>query len=140
MSANVEDPSNQFLLKEFACLRREMDDCVKAIWDIERYALLVTGGIWAWSIPQSGIGFAAVTWLPLGLNLLFGMRVWALYRHVYRISNYLLLIEQRFLATESEGWERYFRKNTDPFTFSTAFVLWSALLLTSVIAPLIVGS
>jgi hypothetical protein len=137
MSKNTETPSSEFHLQEFDALRHEMDESVKAIWDIERYILLITGGIWAWSIPQSGTAFKGVMWLPLGLNLLFGLRALALYRHVNRISNYLLLVEKRLRADEHVGWEHYFRKHTDPFTVGTAYVFWICILLASVILPLI---
>lgn len=128
-------PPTEYQIKEFEALRGELDETVKATWELERYALLVTGGIWAWSIPQSGIGFALVRWLPLGLNLLFGLRALALYRHINRVSDYLLIVEGRFFTDETEGWERHFRKHTDRFTVSTAYLFWGGLLLGSVFTP-----
>jgi len=139
MTQNNKILLNEFQTKELESLRQELNDSVKAIWEIERYALTLTGGIWAWGIPQANKGFAAVMWLPLGLNLLFGLRALALYRHVNRISGYLLLVERKLWGGERQGWENYFRKNTDPLTLITAYVFWGSLILASLILPIFAG-
>jgi hypothetical protein len=128
---------NDFMLKEADFLRRELDDTIKTIWETERQALLLTGAIWAWSLPNHTPTFTAVKWLPLGLNLLFGLRSLALYRHVNRISYYLLFVEKRFNLSEGIGWEQHFRKNSDLFTLSTAYIFWICLLLAGFIVPIV---
>src|SRR4051794_34781829 len=48
---------SSFLLKEYTALEAEMNAAVKETRELERYALGVTGAVWAW-VVGSGAGTA----------------------------------------------------------------------------------
>jgi len=37
-----------FHLKEFECLRKEIDFSINEFHSVQRYAILATGAVWAW--------------------------------------------------------------------------------------------
>jgi hypothetical protein len=127
-----------YTIKEFENLKREMDNTIKEIWNMERYALLATGAIWTWGIPNSQtlLYSGLVKWLPLILNGLFIIRVFSMYRHVARISDYILMQENSLFQKELR-WERSFRKNATQFTAATGFIFWGILMAGSLLVPLL---
>jgi hypothetical protein len=136
----LPDAPTDYLVKEFEGLRREIGETVREIWQIERYALVATAGIWTWSLTDRMNLVPYVLWLPLGLNIIFSLRALSLYRHARRISDYLLMNETRLFPDASVGWERYFHRNNDPLELATIWVLWLSLLVASIVVPVLLRS
>lgn len=130
---------HEYHIQELITLKSEINETITALWEIERYALLATAAIWTWSLTNAPTGLSVAKWLPLGLNLLFGLRSLALHRHIVTISRYLTLLEDTFLPDDSLGWEKYLERHADPLTVASSTILWIALLAASALLPYFFG-
>src|SRR5947209_16801814 len=85
-----------FNLKEYEALRVEINDTLREIRMIERYAVAASGAIWAWVATRPNL-HVAVWVLPLLLVAAGFIRNSILYAHVRQLSDYIRLLEQHIL-------------------------------------------
>jgi|HubBroStandDraft_6_1064221.scaffolds.fasta_scaffold236145_2 hypothetical protein len=103
------DPAEQaFLTAEFEALRRSIDREIQQLGDFLRYALLVSGGMWAWIVSQRHEPPAAiVSYLPCLICLFLFVETLLIRRYIRKIGSYLQLLEIHFGLPGHLGWERY---------------------------------
>jgi hypothetical protein len=135
-------PDASFQLKEYEALKKEIEGAVQETRVLERYALVVTGGTWAWLLATDHRAAPEpVWWLPVPFVVFAGLRCVALYLSVRRIGDYLRdKVEPQFFPLKS-GWESHSRPpgpEQEPIygiLRSTAMLFWMALLVTAALGP-----
>ncbi len=138
MSPKSKQWNEEFLRKEFELVRHEMDESVKESRSLERYALTLTGGIWAWLAvnSQEHPVHPYAVWLPLLLVFLFFLRAVALYLHTNDIADHLKDTEKlAFNVPFHLGWEQKF-KEKGKFKRATFWLFWILLLAATIVVPL----
>ncbi len=133
-----EEWNEEFLRKEFELVRHEMDESVKESRSLERYALTLTGGIWAWlavSKAEYHISFPAAAWLPALLVAFFFFRAAVISQHVKDIGDHLIEIEKAFQVPETLGWEQMYKKCYGKFKRASVYIFWFILLLVTIVIP-----
>jgi hypothetical protein len=112
----MEPDKREFLLKEFDALRRQMEQDIRQIGDLLRFAVLTSGAIWAWLLsretkpdpPPAGLSLF-VSVIPLLITLLFGLFVKKHLRaYIGMMGEYIRTVEKGF---ELEAWEAHFQTN-----------------------------
>ena len=125
-----------FNLKEYEALRVEINDTLREIRMIERYAVAGSGAIWAWLATRPNL-HAAVWVLPLMLVAAGFIRNSILYAHVKQLGDYIRLIEAHILKGSEgpRGWEGYLKPiaDKDSFAFEESMV-WVVLAVVGVLA------
>jgi hypothetical protein len=116
-----------FHLKEFECLRKEIEFTLTEFHSIQRYVILASGAVWAWLFTQ-----CVTIWEAWAIPLLFAgvglIRHLALLEQLKIISSYIQQLEQKF-APEACGYEYFYRlqwKKWKYAPYSNALV-WSIL-------------
>jgi hypothetical protein len=125
-----------YLLREAEQLRNLYADSIKEIAMLERYTLLATGAIWSWGASQKISEYLSfLVWVPLVIQLFFGLRAWGIYQDITWIRKYLSGIETTLGLPDELGWGH---RQADPrlrLRIITGFAFWIALpVLTAVIA------
>ena len=159
--------SVEFHLKEYECLKKEIDSAVQETRTLERYALVATAGVWTWLLATSGGARDLIWWIPSLLVFFAGLRSVALYRAVQRIGDYIRdQLEACICDATPCGWEHYINPppvqngTGSPQTtaaeekppasvprptarrsilFSTAMVFWVVLFLVTILVPVLVN-
>ena len=97
-------PTQEFLGKEFVALRSEIDNGIKELRDLERYAIIATAGAWIWLITQEVWGF--LPWaIPVIVVCIGAVRATAIFRHFGVLSRYIR--EELELSFGVDGWEKF---------------------------------
>lgn len=105
--------------------------------ELERYAVLVTGGIWSWYVANRTIpGIASLLWVPVLTTVLFGLRAWGVYGEMTRIARYLHHVERSQSLPDGVGWLEYTRRHPRALRVATAYVFWGVLHVVAVMAAL----
>ena len=95
-----------FLLTEYNALRRQMEQDIKQLGDLLRYALLASGGLWAWVLSHADSKISQIAgWLPVALSTLLLLQVLELRKLVHQLGGYLYDIEGYFDLPHGLGWE-----------------------------------
>jgi hypothetical protein len=128
--------SRIFNLKEYEALRVEINDTLREIRMIERYAVAGSGAIWAWLATRPNLHAAAWV-LPLLLVAAGFIRNSILYAHVRQLADYIRLIEEYLLKDSPgpKGWEGYLKPIAEKNSFAfEESIVWVFLLLVGVLA------
>lgn len=131
---------DEFILKEYEVVRSEMDETVKETRVLERYALIVFGGIWSWYIANPG--HDAIRWLPFPIIFFLALRAKSLIDHIKNLEEYLMKIEQKFALPDNSdlpdkfGFEHYFKQKGGTLKRRTTYFFWAILVLASLIIPI----
>ncbi len=131
----VNEPTQQFLLKEFDQLREELLECIKESRLLERNALLASGAIWAWAIAnKSQSVYQTLLLVPPLIVSLSGLRAWSLSKHIGHLAAYIQEVENAFALPTGLGWEHVFAKSTDYSKSASAIIFWLVLLAATLFA------
>jgi hypothetical protein len=124
-----------FNLKEYEALRVEINDTLREIRMIERYAVAGSGAIWAWLATRPNLHIA-VWVLPLMLVAAGFLRNSILYAHVRQLGDYIRLIEEHILKDSNgpKGWEGYFKPIAEKDSFAVEeSMVWAMLTLVGIL-------
>src|ERR1700676_3420901 len=92
----MTDDQRQFHLREFDALRKEIEFTLAEFYNIQRYAIVAAGAVWAWLATRGGS-----LRLPWMIPVLFVACGWArqlaLFEQLHKISDYILILEDKFL-------------------------------------------
>jgi hypothetical protein len=108
----MNEAQMQYLLKEHDNLRKEIEELEKHLYTTENFALLISGGFWAWILTNSqwGKNFSAILFVPAIISFLLFIRWISLGRSMSLVGRYLLQIEKEFNLPHDLGWENYLLK------------------------------
>ena len=143
---SFEDNSNQrlqeFHLREYESLRKEIEFATQEMRSIETYVLIATGAVWTWlASANSEPPFAKIAWwIPLLFAVLGALKTFALYRGIERMSSYIQKLEQYFCNTRvSSGWETHVhtREVRENFLNIYMYIFWIIMIAISIVVPLI---
>ena len=124
--------AQQFNLKEYEALRKEIDFVANEIKIFERYAVLASGAIWAWLVTQHNSSFIA-WFLPIVLALTGFLRNWGLRMHLRRLAEYIRKIEDDQLrGSEIGGWEKYLGNDQGLRRQLINYLVWIVLVIIAV--------
>lgn len=138
----VPDPitsrNEELLLKEAEQLRNLYLESVKEIGALERYALIATGGIWTWGVTNSDATYVPLlAWIPLVLQLLFGLRTFGIYREMVWIWDYVSAIERAMETPKHLGWGSQKQKRKRGLRIVTGFAFWIVLPLVTILVAVL---
>ena len=135
----MNDHQKEYFLQENSQLREEILENIKGINEAERYALIMSGAIWAWLVTQQWtLSFIIAVCIPaLATGLLYRKRE-ALSDAIKEKATYIKKIEGVFelKSTEGEalGWERREREKNFKNWSKT---YWKLLLWGNIVIALI---
>jgi hypothetical protein len=130
---------HNFHRAEFEVLHAEIAELIKFNTANFQYALLASGGIFAWLAATYTPKEASVRWpvsanwasyawlLPLILSCLLSTLSLATYFQIKRLGRYLAILEDS-LGDKSIGWEKFFRRRAET-RMTYYFIAWVALLI-----------
>lgn len=128
--------SDEFHLKEYECLRREIEVILQDTRSLEKYIVVTIGAIWAW---LHSIKSADWMWcIPCVFAILGATRAFGINKSFEVFHAYILKLEESFSKTGTpEGWEHFLE--THDTGFSKGSVLFWVLLILSTIIVAIPG-
>jgi hypothetical protein len=135
-------PTNlaEYLLKESEHLKKVYDESAKEISILERYALVATGAIWSWCAANvKSPVFHVLIWVPLIIQILFGLRAWGIYQSMVSTREYLERIEMTVQLPEGLGWGRFLKQHSRGLRVSTSYAFWIALHIITLVVALLYG-
>jgi hypothetical protein len=128
----------EFLLEEYKSLRTQIDEFMKDIMGLERWAVIVSGGLWSWLSTTEGKHLPGlIYWSPALLSLLFGLRSLGVYVMMRRTGKYILTVERQLDLPAGLGWQIFLCKQRPPFATVSSVVYWCLLLAINVLIPLV---
>ena len=122
-----------FLLEHWKQSRLELKALVSRCVDLERYALISTGAIWAWLGTAEPGWDPALKWLPLLLNVLFALRALSLVLRYREVGGSLAAAETHFSVPPDLKLEKPY--NPRRIKMITAWVFWLLLLAATLVLP-----
>jgi hypothetical protein len=139
--SEVTEIKDAFLLSEAEYLRKVYYDSDKEIGVLERYALVASGAIWSWCAANADSAvFPVLVWLPLLLQILFGLRAWGIYRMMITTRRYLAEVEEKTVGLSKDlGWGRYLSQHGRGLRVATGYLFWAVLHAISILIALVYG-
>lgn len=131
---------DDFYIKEFDTLRKEVEWTLNDSRMVERNVIIVIGAFWAFLIKESGnIGKfahpALAWWIPVLFSVLGALRSAALGFKFLCLGKYIRKLENYFLretAKRPEGWEN-FQVTVGGFVRVSACAFWLILIAVTVV-------
>ncbi|MCP5007371.1 MAG: hypothetical protein GY941_26050 [Planctomycetes bacterium] len=131
----------QYLLSEAEYTRKTFEDSAKWIENLERYSLLVTGGIWTWvasNLNNPNFQTSYIIWLPLFVQSMFGFRAWCIYKDMVSMIDYLKIVETTLELPNNLGWATYWDKKRSRPRVVSSYLFWCILhCITAIVAFLV---
>ena len=135
-----------FHLQEYDSLRQEIVSSVEEGRRLERYALVITSGVWVWLLTHPTVQLPLITWwIPFLLTCLGGIRAYTQLKNIQLMAEYIQTLEAMFCqADEAKGWQTFLltKQHVDPGELRfrrSAIVYWVMLFLATAFAPLFFG-
>jgi hypothetical protein len=127
MNVTPIDPSRippntkDFLLKEYECLRKEVEWLLKDYRGLERNIVVAVAVLWSWLFHEkwdaaSGRNLHTLAWfIPFLFAVLGSVRARGIFKAFGVLHDYLLEIEETF-TTDSypQGWEHFLTPKEEP--------------------------
>jgi hypothetical protein len=136
----MEPDQKEFLLREFDALRRQMEQDIRQIGDLLRFAVLASGAIWAWLLSQAKpdcppTKFSLfISIIPLLITVAFGVFVRQLRAFIKTIGEYIQTVEEKKFALPA--WQSYFQEHGAMVgTYETG--IWWSLGIVNVIGAVL---
>lgn len=138
---SASDRSPEFHLAEYESLRKEMEAAILETRTLERYALVGTGGVWAWLATNSSHASKIAWAIPILFALFGGLRAWSMMRSVWRATRYVAKLEEYFAAEGVGGWEHYLKTaDIRGYNFQLIAVFWLALAVITIAVAAVIGA
>jgi hypothetical protein len=133
------DGAETYLLAEVQFLRTAYADAIRETATLERFAVLLTAGVWSWcfSNPQNAL-VPILLWLPAVSIVFLGLR--ALAQHVYaiRLTARIDRIQETLRVPEEYRWTKLTVLRWSPFRAGTAYAFWAVAQTSTILVPLYV--
>ena len=133
-----------FLVEEFKHIQTSYHNLVEEAWQLERYAILVTGATWGWCATNTkSPGFALLVWFPSVACFLFGMRAAGIHFQLKATRRCMADIEKSFNLPQSISWaSEQIRqsKGIPSFVAISAYLFWLVLGFGTIIVPIYFNS
>lgn len=135
---NDDSIYERFLVEEYKALRTQIDNHMKDLLNLEKWALTVAGIFWSWFAtvgPKNPPGL--IYWCPAIMSFLFGMRALGLHVMNLQVGKYIRLVENRLSVSKPDGWENFLCSERPRIVMVSAVAFWILLLLFNVLIPLL---
>jgi hypothetical protein len=133
---------NEFLVEELKGLREKVNAAIVEARALERYAVLLTGGVWAWMLTSEKTLPKPSWWIPFICSCLMLLREAVIYLEIRDLAKYIRGQEIDFLGENGGGWETKIAKSTckiKGFRIPwAALIFWIILISTTLIGPFII--
>jgi hypothetical protein len=125
--APFKDNAKEFYLKEYECLRKEVEWLLKDYRDLERNAVIAVGVTWAWLFDHN-MKMPWWAWcFPCLFALLGGLRGMGILRAFGNFKGYISRVEDAFSKpSDPGGWEHFPRPKGSTSRFAATF--WILLI------------
>jgi len=122
--------TNDFALKEFESLRKEIADGVAETRTLERYAVTATAALWSWMLIQEKIQpwHSPVKWVPLLLSVFLALRSAAILNDILEHARYLRMVEERWGNKEVFGWETHIKGRNWHLAVTATYLIFACSL------------
>ncbi len=131
----MNENSKEFLLKEFAALRTEIEAKLLEKRNNVRYALIASGAIWSWLAinPLEVAKYKWVSLLPFALSFLFWVRSQFISADMNRMGDYIKMVENSFELPGGLGWQHYLALRRRPLKQNWEYLYWILLCIGNLI-------
>jgi len=128
--------SKDFYLKEYECLRKEIEWMLKDYRSLERNVVIAVGVTWGWLFEHNK-ALPRWAWLiPCLFAALGSIRAAGIMKAFGNFRTYIVKIEDAFSSHgDPGGWNRFHPKNIG--TSRMAGVFWAVLILATVLVAFI---
>ncbi len=130
---------NEFLLEELKGLREKVNAALGEARALERYAVLLTGGVWAWMLTSENNLPKLSWWIPFICSCLLLLREVVIFLEIRDLAKYIRGQEEGFLGENDGGWETTVAKSAFKIKEIrvpwAALVFWGVLISTTFIGP-----
>ena len=127
------DNAADFYLKEYECLRKEIQWLLKDYRDLERNAVIAIGLTWAWLFerkPPAGAWFIPILFAALG-----ALRASGIITSFHNYHEYIIRVEDAFTRPgDPGGWEHTLRRGSG--VSKGAYLFWLVLIVVTVIVAI----
>lgn len=119
----------EYLQKECEYLRTRMASNIDETAALERYAIAVTGALWAWIGTHNITAIHMLFWLPLLLTMFLGLRALAVYARIKSIREYLAKLDIAAKVPHGLGWIGSLEASGARYRLFSANVFWLGINL-----------
>jgi hypothetical protein len=135
----LDDSQKQFLLQEHNQIREELMWDIKQISETERYAIIISGLIWAWLVTQQwNLSLIIAACIPALVTKMLQYKRNSLSDAIYSLAKYIYKVEDQFQpknsSEETLGWEH--REKIKPFR-SWSRTYWALLFWGNILIAII---
>ena len=119
----------EFLISEHSSLRNEILSLTTEISTLQRSALYLSGGLWAWFVSQENYkNFYFILWLPAVISTLILLRICLIKKLISHIDGYLSNIEKKLNLPDNLGWESYLEETSKGWNYFWNILYWIFLI------------
>jgi hypothetical protein len=124
------DKSGEFYLKEFECLRREIELVIQFARTLERNVVVAIGISWAWLFHERD-AVPRWSWLiPCFFAFLGAIRAFGNFRYFMSTAHYLKKVELTFSdGSDPGGWHRFAPRS---WTRASVLAFWALLIFATI--------
>jgi hypothetical protein len=127
------DKAADFYLKEYECLRKEIQWLLKDYRDLERNAVIAVGLTWAWLFERRPP--AAAWFIPILFAALGALRASGIMKSFNNYHEYITRVEDAFSRSDDPGgWEHTPLRGSG--VSKGAYLFWLVLIVVTVIVAI----
>ncbi len=133
----MDETKREFLREEEAGLRDSVRATIDPARTLERYLLVVTGGVWTWLVAADSPAIPRISyWIPFVLALLALIREVALSLDLQRMTSYMRDVEAEFCGSDHpRGWENTVNPEGATRIPVAPLLFWAILLVVTALVP-----
>lgn len=130
---------NEYTMKEAEYARSAISPLISRIEDLEKYALLLTGAIWAWAVANNNNEAARLLlWAPLAIQSLLAFRALVAWKNARLHMEYLARLEAEIGVPLGRGVGSAIYARWKPLAKNTGGLFWIVLFVISLVVVLFV--
>lgn len=136
---NLIVDQNEYARKEAEYARNAIVPLLSRIEDLEKYALLTTGGIWAWAVANNtNQAVKLLLWAPLVIQSLLAFRALIAWKNAKLHMDYLTVLEAEIGVPPGMGVGCAIYMRWKPLAERTGGLFWLTLFIISLLVVLLV--
>jgi hypothetical protein len=132
--------SGEFLLKQYECLRKEIEILIQESRALERNAIIAVGVTWAWLYSRGKPVHAWTYFIPILFSAIGALRAYGIEKAFGQMGSFISKLEYVFLDNRASalGWESIeddgsIKPKTGTSDSRGAFLFWCLLNLSTII-------
>lgn len=137
----LDSASQAYLLQEADLIGGRIKWYLEQQQKLESLGIMSTGAIWAFAISiANSATYSYIIWLPAVMTILLFAKSLIFTKTINEAFQYLFELEVLFRLPDGTGWVHFFRKRSSKYKRRWRFALWTLLLLSNILIPIIITS